>query len=126
MKTDYYLLFLIFLFSLVTVHHSTAQSTYLVKHYTKQDYHAGSQNWSIETDNQGYVYVANNDGLLIFDGTGWKTYRNSDQTIVRSVYVAPDRCIYTGSYEEFGYWKENADHELYFASLKPTVRDSSF
>ena len=126
MKTDYYLLFLIFLFSLVTVHHSTAQSTYLVKHYTKQDYHAGSQNWSIETDNQGYVYVANNDGLLIFDGTGWKTYRNSDQTIVRSVYVAPDRSIYTGSYEEFGYWKENADHELFFTSLKPTVRDSSF
>jgi DNA-binding CsgD family transcriptional regulator len=103
-----------------------AQSTYLVKHYTKQDYQAGSQNWSIEADDQGYVYTANNDGLVIFDGTGWKTYRNPDQTIVRSVYVAPDRRIYTGSYEEFGYWKENADHELTYTTLKPSVRDSSF
>ena len=45
-----------------------AQSSYLVKHYTKQDYQAGSQNWSIEADDQGFVYVANNEGLVIFDG----------------------------------------------------------
>ncbi len=113
-------------FSLAIADPAVTQSTYLVKHYTNQDYHAGSQNWSIEADDQGYVYVANNDGLVVFDGTGWKTYRNTDQTIVRSVYVSPDKRIYTGSYEEFGFWKENDDHELVYTSLKPLTWDSSF
>jgi hypothetical protein len=126
MKTERFSLFLILLFSTGFTHHSTAQSTYLVKHYTKQDYHAGSQNWSVTADDEGFVYVANNDGLVIFDGTGWQTYRNPDQTIVRSVYVAPDKSIYTGSYEEFGFWKENAGHELSYTSLKPSTKDSSF
>jgi len=108
------------------VNHAWAQSTYLVKHYPKEEYHAGSQNWSIDADDQGFVYVANNDGLLIFDGTAWKTYRNPDQTIVRSVYVAPDRRIYTGSYEEFGYWQQEATHEFVYRSLKPLQSDASF
>ncbi len=103
-----------------------SQSGYLVKHYSKQDYHAGSQNWSIEADGHGFVYVANNDGLIIFDGTGWKTYRNADQSILRSVHVATGGNIYTGSYEEFGFWKENADHELFYTSLKPLSGDSAF
>jgi hypothetical protein len=99
MKSDRFLLLYFQLFFMVWLNHSMAQSTCLVKHYTKQDYHAGSQNWSIEADDLGFVYVANNEGLVLFDGTGWKTYRNADQTIVRSVYVAPDKRIYTGSYE---------------------------
>jgi len=105
---------------------TTAQSNYLVKHYTSQDYHAGSQNWSIEADHQGFVFVSNNDGLLVFDGTGWRTYRNPDQTIVRSVHVAPDRRIYTGSYEAFGFWQENTMGELAYTSLVPLKTDSSF
>ncbi len=120
-------LFSVFLFLLqFWFIHSSAQSNYLVKHYTKADYHAGSQNWSIEADDQGFVYVANNDGLIIFDGTGWKNYQNPDQTIVRSVYIAPDRRIYTGSYEEFGYWKENNGREMIYTTLKPATIDSTF
>jgi ligand-binding sensor domain-containing protein len=120
-------LFQVFLIlSLSWVNQTKAQSTFLVKHYTMQEYHAGSQNWSIEADDHGFVYVANNDGLVIFDGTGWKTYRNPNQTIVRSVYVASDRRIYTGSYEEFGYWKENHDGELTYTTLKPFFTDRSF
>jgi hypothetical protein len=72
------------------------------------------------------LYVANNDGLIIFDGTDWKLYQNPDQTIVRSVYIASDKRVFTGSYEEFGYWKANADHEMNYTSLRPLARDSAF
>jgi hypothetical protein len=120
-------LFLLFLFlSSWMMGRMYAQSTYLVKHYTKQDYHAGSQNWSVDTDKEGKIYVGNSDGLLIFDGTQWTTYRNPDQTIVRSVFVAPDKRIYTGSYEEFGYWEPDADHELKYHSLKPLLQNVPF
>ncbi|MEI7661584.1 MAG: triple tyrosine motif-containing protein [Bacteroidota bacterium] len=102
------------------------QSTYQVRHYSRQDYHAGSQNWSVDTDEEGNVYAGNNDGLLIFDGTHWTTYRNPGQTIVRSVYHAPDKRIYTGSYEEFGYWEYDRGRELIYHSLKPLLHGVTF
>lgn len=124
MKTLHILLFLALYLS--SAHPAGAQSTYLVKNYTKQDYHAGSQNWSVDADADGNIYVGNNDGLLIFDGTHWTTYRNPDQTIVRSVYVAPDKKIYIGSYEEFGYWEFDAERELKYHSLKPLLKNTPF
>jgi hypothetical protein len=125
MKTFRFPLSFLF-FMLFVICHTGAQSTYLVKHYTKQDYHASSQNWSVDADPDGNIYVGNNDGLLVFDGTHWTTYRNPDQTIVRSVYVAPDKKIYTGSYEEFGYWEFDAVHELKYHSLKPLLKNVTF
>jgi hypothetical protein len=126
MKTFHFSLSLCLLLSLRMANPARTQSTYLVKHYTKQDYHAGNQNWSIDTDQDGNTYAGNNDGLLIFNGTHWTTYRNPDQTIVRSVYVAPDKRIYTGSYEEFGYWEYNGAHELKYNSLKPLLQNVPF
>jgi len=126
MRTDKIIYSLLFFFALVPLIPATGQSTYQVKHYTKQDYHAGSQNWSVDTDTEGHVYVGNNDGLLVFDGTHWTTCRNPDQTIVRSVYLAKDKKIYTGSYEEFGYWEFDTRHDLVYHSLKPLLKNSSF
>ena len=120
-------LFTLFLFITVIKSSQTrAQSTYLVKHYTKQDYHAGSQNWSVDCDQDGYLYVGNNDGLLVFDGTHWKTYRNPDQTIVRSVYVAGDKKVYSGSYEEFGFWQREKNNNLVYHSLKQLLKNVTF
>jgi len=126
MKKFRILFSLVVVFTMVMDNHVRAQSNYLVKHYTKQDYHAGSQNWSVDTDREGNIYVGNNDGLLIFNGTRWTTYRNPDQTIVRSVYVAPDNRIYTGSYEEFGYWETDEANELKYHSLKPLLKNVPF
>jgi ligand-binding sensor domain-containing protein len=103
-----------------------AQSSYMIKNYTKQEYQAGSQNWSVDTDKDGFLYVGNNDGLLVFDGTHWKTYRSPDQTIVRSVFAASDHKIYTGSYEEFGFWQRKQDKSLEYQSLKPLLKNAPF
>ena len=98
------------------------QNSFLVTHYSKQDYKAGNQNWSLDTDKDGFIYAANNDGLLMFDGTKWELFSNADQTIVRSVYVSPDGRIYTGSFEECGYWEKDINHELTYISLKPLMK----
>ncbi len=45
-----------------------------VTNFDVNDYDAGNQNWSIERA-EGYIYVANNDGLLEFDGTNWRLYK---------------------------------------------------
>jgi len=116
----------LFLIILTTVRFSIAQSSYFVTHYSKQDYGAGSQNWSIDRDDKGFICVANNDGMLIFDGAHWKLYHIPDQTIIRSISVSQDKRIYTGSYEDFGYWEEDSSHELNYHSLKPLYKNFSF
>lgn len=103
-----------------------AQPSFQVKHYTRAEYQAGRQNWSIDTDRDGRVYVANNDGLLIYDGTGWRIFRIPGQSIVRAVYVATDGKIYTGSYESFGCWQKMPDGSLSYKALNPPGMDSLF
>jgi hypothetical protein len=56
-----------------------------------------------DQDNNQFLYFANNDGLLEFNGSSWKLYPSPNETIIRSV-KAVER-IYTGSYMEFGYWE---------------------
>jgi len=104
---------------------SVAQTSCLVTHYSRTHYSAGSQNWSIDMDKQGFVYVANNDGLMKYDGVHWKVYPMPSHTIVRSVSVSPDERIYTGSNEEFGYWTRDLSNRLKYTSLVPLFKDFS-
>ena len=39
------------------------------KNYDKQTYNAGTQNWDITQDDRGFMFFANNDGILEFDGS---------------------------------------------------------
>ncbi len=101
---------------------SSAQSSSLVTHYNRKEYNAGSQNWSVDIDNQGFVYAANNDGLMKYDGVRWKLYPMPLHTIARSVSVSDDGRIYTGSNEEFGYWTKDPETGLKYTSLVPLLK----
>jgi hypothetical protein len=45
----------------------------LVRNFPRAEYKAGTQNWDITQDNNLEVFFANNEGLLSFDGTNWRT-----------------------------------------------------
>ena len=74
--------------------------------YYPNDYGGESQNWAISQSNEKNIYVANNRGILEFNGARWNFYKSPNETITRSVRVI-DSLIYTGNYREFGYWKKN-------------------
>lgn len=98
-----------------------------IKNYNSTTYKAGIQNWSITQNEDGLLYVANNLGLLEFDGSQWSTLRIKNNTKVRSVFVSGDQRIYVGSQADFGYFYPNASGTLQFTSLadslSPDVRD---
>ncbi len=83
--------------------------------YSPEDYGADNQNWSISQSKEKFIYVANNKGLLEFNGEKWQLY-DSPNGKMRSVNVIDD-LIYTGSYREFGYWKKNKLGVLVYTSL---------
>ncbi len=99
-----------------------SQTSCLVTHYTHSQYAAGSQNWSMDMDKEGFVYVGNNNGLIKYDGIHWNVYSLPAHSIVRSVMVANDGRIYTGSNEEFGYWIKNSLAKLQYISLIPLLK----
>ena len=94
----------------------TAQELLPVEIYTPHQYGGENQNWAISQSKDKYIYVANNKGLLEFNGAKWSLYPAPNKTIVRSVNVVEDR-IYTGCYMEFGYWKKNEFGKLIYTSL---------
>lgn len=91
-----------------------------VRNYKLSEYHGASKNWAISINKLGEVYVANHLGLLHFDGERWKLNQLPNKTIIRSVLVSGDR-VYTGSYEEFGFWKENSFGFLEYTSLSHLI-----
>ncbi|WP_418262693.1 triple tyrosine motif-containing protein [Flavobacterium faecale] len=115
MKTKCTLL-LLFLFTAVF-----SQDLPPIVKYTPDVYGAGNQNWMISQDQNKFIFFANNEGLLEFNGAYWKLYPSPNETIIRSVKVIDDK-IYTGSYMEFGYWKRKPNGLLSYHSLSRAIQ----
>lgn len=75
----------------------------------------------IAQDNLGYMYFANNEGLLEYNGSDWNLYPTPNETIMRSVKVIGNR-VYCGFYMDFGYWTRKPDGRLAYTSLTKKIR----
>lgn len=89
--------------------------------YNSANYNAGNQNWMIAQDHQRFMFFANNEGLLEFNGSAWTLYPSPNETIIRSVKVVGNR-IYTGCYMEFGYWTRQSNNHLKYHSLSSKIK----
>ena len=96
--------------------------TPVVNQFTKNDYHASNQNWAVGQGKDGIMYFGNNRGLLEFDGTLWQIHHVAGNKTVRSLYIGKGGRIYTGSFEEFGYFEKNGTGQLLYKSLSATLR----
>ncbi|WDF67390.1 triple tyrosine motif-containing protein [Sphingobacterium oryzagri] len=85
-----------------------------VQNFTKAQYKAGNQNWSIAQGQDGILYAANNNGLVTFDGAYWELHPLANRNFVRSVAVAKNGDIYVGGKEEFGYFKKENGRLRYY------------
>ncbi|HUW93742.1 MAG TPA: hypothetical protein VMV74_11310, partial [Bacteroidales bacterium] len=67
-----------------------------------------SQNWEIYQDPvTRYIYFANSAGLVEYNGISARTFAMPYKQSVRSVYVNDDGLVFTGSFEDFGYWEKD-------------------
>lgn len=96
--------------------------TPVVSQFTKKDYNASNQNWSVGEDSSGIMYFGNNQGLLQFDGTMWETHKMPENKMVRSLMIENNR-IYVGSFEEFGYYEKNDEGQLLYTSLSDRLKN---
>lgn len=93
----------------------------LVTNFSTLDYHAGIQNYQITQDHRGLLYVANNFGLLEYDGSQWSTYPVKNATKVRSVACDGRGRIFVGCQGDFGYFFPDQKGQLQFVSLADSL-----
>jgi ligand-binding sensor domain-containing protein/DNA-binding CsgD family transcriptional regulator len=94
-----------------------------INNFSRTEYQAANQNWSVTQNSKGFVYFGNNDGLLEFDGNNWRLYPNPNPSILRAVMAVGDT-IFTGAFEEFGYYAEGGDGALQYHSLVHLIPQS--
>ncbi|WP_418602159.1 triple tyrosine motif-containing protein [Hwangdonia sp.] len=87
-----------------------------IEKFTTENYLGDNQNWMLSQAPNNFIYVANNKGLLEYNGAEWTTYTSPNNTIIRAVNVVENK-IYTGCYAEFGYWEKNEFGALNYVSL---------
>lgn len=112
----------IFIFLLLLSVCGLSQELPPLLNYEPSEYGAGNQNWMISESDDHLIYIANNKGLLEYDGAQWQLYKTPNESIMRSVKVVGNR-IYTGCYMDFGFWIKDHTGNLQYTSL---VENSDF
>jgi len=90
-----------------------------IRNYNKTEYKAGTQNWMIFQDDNGWIYSANNDGLLQYDGHEWNLYPNGTLRALRKDGAGR---LYVGAYNRFGYYEADSSGALIYRSLSDSVQ----
>ena len=108
--------FAILLFLVCCNFSSFAQELPPITTFTTEDYGAENQNWGISQSETKFIYVANNLGLLEFNGASWQLYETPNSTIMRSVRAYKNK-IFTGFYMDFGFWEKNNFGTLEYSSI---------
>ncbi len=94
-----------------------------LRNYTPADYgrNIQSQNWSVTQDDRGIIYVANPNGVLVFDGTRWRLVPTERETFVRTVVADTSGTVYVGAYGEIGKLEPDSTGTLQYVSLLDRV-----
>lgn len=100
----------------------------LVRTWGPQDYPGESQNWAVVQDGRGLVYVANNLGVMVFDGVRWQMVPTEQRHHVRSLAVDAAGRVCVGAEGEFGHLEPRGDGGFRFVSLSSNLpaEDRSF
>jgi len=77
-------------------------STPVIINYTRTDYNASTQNWSITQDSEHIMWFGNNGRAMWFDGDEWGHVYIPNSSIVRSLLTSSDGKVYAGAFADFG------------------------
>ena len=92
--------------------------------YPPEVYNAEDQNWAVVQDNRGFIYVANYQAVLEYDGTTWRSIEITNTSYVYSLALGEDGFLYVGAVNQFGYIAPDSIGNLAYNSLSEQVPDS--
>jgi signal transduction histidine kinase len=96
----------------------------VIRSYAPQEYHAGERNWQFTQSAEGYLYVANDEGLLVYDGARWRLIEVPGRT-VRALGTDRQGHVFVGTKTDFGYIETDPQGREHYASLRNRLPDST-
>lgn len=88
-----------------------------ITHFSRNDFKADAQFWTMTRDSEGIYYFGNNDGAMIFDGERWQKVVLPNNSSVRSLITTQTGSIYAGGYNELGIIEKDSLGKFSFRSL---------
>jgi signal transduction histidine kinase/DNA-binding response OmpR family regulator len=111
-------------FSISSNLHSEDTGCKYFKNYGYRDYEHQPQNWGIVQAKNGIIYVANQGGVLEFDGVSWRVIKVPDYNTVRSLAIDKKGTIYIGGQDKIGYLEPDTNGSLEYKSLLDHLDES--
>ncbi|MFT7612617.1 MAG: serine phosphatase RsbU (regulator of sigma subunit) [Parvicellaceae bacterium] len=78
-----------------------------IQNFPRKDYNSQAQNWQITQGDDQLIYIANNGGLLIYNGEDWKERALKGESPAKSLLYINDT-IYVGGINELGFFKKDS------------------
>lgn len=94
------------------------RENFFIRNYGRQDFNASLSNWDVTQDENGIVYIANYDGILVFDSKSWKNIPIKNNLIGLSIGIDLKNRIFVGTLGDFGYLKPDTSGKLTYNSLR--------
>jgi len=89
---------------------------YPLVNFHHRQYNGHSQSWAITQDNRGMIYVANNVGVIEYDGSEWK-HISINNALARCLDTDPTGRVWVGGQDEVGYLAADSANSLKYYSL---------
>lgn len=93
----------------------------IVHNYAAHEYSAGTQNWQVLQAPNGWMYVANHEGLLEYDGCTWNLYGMWHSSPLYSIALGENGEVYAGGSNEFGKFIPTSTGHMKYVSLTDSL-----
>lgn len=97
----------------------------LTRNYTVKEYNASCQNWDIAISDDGYLFAANNSGLLSFDGNNWRLHRLPDRSELYRLAIHNDT-LYSRGESSLGFWMMDEAGDMRYSPIERLPDGLSF
>lgn len=89
---------------------------YPIRNFNHRDYAGHSQNWAIVQDQRGLIYIANNEGVIEYDGSDWR-HISINGALSRCLDIDNEGRIWVGGQDELGYLAADSLGSIRYYSL---------
>ncbi|QZT37070.1 LuxR C-terminal-related transcriptional regulator [Halosquirtibacter xylanolyticus] len=90
---------------------------YDVVNVSKYEYGACNKNYGIASDDKGRIFLANDMGLVVYDGLKWNLYPHPRKFALTQIYISKKGTVYSSSASEMGVWYINPRGQYSYRQL---------
>lgn len=97
-----------------------------IRNFNPKEYAGTAQNWDIIQSSDHFIYVANNGGILEFNGENWNKITMTNSEHPRTLDKNDSGRVYVGGRGEFGYLDHDSKGKTTYVKISAAVDSLDF